>query len=355
MCVADNKNRYVEANKNLRALREGYEHRSRNGVIRLMEAPSSTPMIGSTKPDERTHTRSITSVEKDQRRRIGIEIPNNPSSYSTSGGLENNKYRSTISSLLRRGVVNLGPLRLGKLPPELQLEVAQAMGPDATIEDWLSMEMVCKSWLMGTPTTLSAWLEAQSNGVEFARTRGTPTVAPFLMAHVSSKRKMDIATCAELICIVALAKHGVSVFCHVDQEKDAEWWLEKQRTGDSEIAAGPRIAPQMDAEQHVSQMVFLMSWRDQAGTKHKSIRVHLNVLAIEVVASRLMRIAIEVLKSAGWMDGLVSMMLLLVCSMGGLRSGRSCTCILTGQQLLQCNACSQKRSTRTDWFSLGES
>lgn len=76
---------------------------------------------------------------------------------------------------------------IDQLSAELMLEVAAAMGPDATVEDWVNIGMVCQAWRFYVATMFTVWLDAQHLGRPFGGFHGCPAEFSFLRRHVNGR------------------------------------------------------------------------------------------------------------------------------------------------------------------------
>lgn len=74
-----------------------------------------------------------------------------------------------------------------RLPLELCLTVAAALGADATLRDWVSISATCRAWRHGTQCWLREWVSTQTIGSTFGR--GTWSVAELAFAgrHIDSE------------------------------------------------------------------------------------------------------------------------------------------------------------------------
>ncbi|KAH8622668.1 hypothetical protein IG631_22417 [Alternaria alternata] len=87
---------------------------------------------------------------------------------------------------------------LDRLPLELCLTIAVALGADATLRDWVSISATCRAWRHGTRIWLHEWLSTQKLGSTFSR--GTWSVAElsFASRHVDSEYTRQTAFAAWL-------------------------------------------------------------------------------------------------------------------------------------------------------------
>jgi hypothetical protein len=76
-----------------------------------------------------------------------------------------------------------------RLSVDLYLVVAQELGPEATIQDWVNLAMVCRALHDVSSVMFVAWLESQPRGHTFGRSRGTEAELLFLRRHMEG---MDV-------------------------------------------------------------------------------------------------------------------------------------------------------------------
>jgi hypothetical protein len=69
-------------------------------------------------------------------------------------------------------------------PAEVQGEIAAAMGVDATIQDWMVVEAVCRSWRAGVAGALCDYFRGQTAGVRFCPFEGTEAERRFVGRHL---------------------------------------------------------------------------------------------------------------------------------------------------------------------------
>jgi hypothetical protein len=81
---------------------------------------------------------------------------------------------------------------MNRLPTELILAVAVAMGSDATVEDWINMSMVCQAWRSYVSTMFTAWLEAQHLGRPFGGFSGNAAELGFIRNHIDGRYEFAI-------------------------------------------------------------------------------------------------------------------------------------------------------------------
>jgi hypothetical protein len=74
---------------------------------------------------------------------------------------------------------------VGKLPTELWLLVAAAMGVDATMTDWLAVEQVCRASRSRVDASLQAWADGVSVGTEFCFVRADSPEAKCIGRHAA--------------------------------------------------------------------------------------------------------------------------------------------------------------------------
>lgn len=70
-----------------------------------------------------------------------------------------------------------------EFPPEVWLNVFQLMGAEATIQDWMAVEAVCRSWRAATREWFTEWLKGCQRGVASGLFEGTKAQIRLLMRH----------------------------------------------------------------------------------------------------------------------------------------------------------------------------
>jgi hypothetical protein len=116
-----------------------------------------------------------------------------------------------------------------RLPVELHLVVAQELGLDATIEDWVNLAMVCRALHDVSSVMFVAWLESQPTGHTFGRSRGTEAELVFLHRHIDGMcmpypKQFIYSTHKEL----AITARKCSITFHVLQHGGTEWWMTRE-------------------------------------------------------------------------------------------------------------------------------
>jgi hypothetical protein len=81
-----------------------------------------------------------------------------------------------------------------KLPAELWLAVFSLLGADATPKDWISVELVCKTWRAAIAEWFGEWLKFQPQGPVAGRRAaallqcaGSGVEIAFLMRHTEGE------------------------------------------------------------------------------------------------------------------------------------------------------------------------
>lgn len=73
------------------------------------------------------------------------------------------------------------------LSVEIILAIAEAFGPDTTVEDWVNISMVCQAWRQYVFTMFAVWLDAQPPGQSFGGFAGHAAEIGFLRRNVDSR------------------------------------------------------------------------------------------------------------------------------------------------------------------------
>jgi hypothetical protein len=71
-----------------------------------------------------------------------------------------------------------------KIPVELHLVLAEAMGSDTSIQDWVNLAKVCRVLRNSSYIMFATWLDTQPLGQKFARSIGTEEELVFLRSHL---------------------------------------------------------------------------------------------------------------------------------------------------------------------------
>ncbi|OAL42642.1 hypothetical protein IQ07DRAFT_606524 [Pyrenochaeta sp. DS3sAY3a] len=110
------------------------------------------------------------------------------------------------------------------LPMELWLEIAAAMGPDATVRDWLGMSLLCHRWQNVFPKMFAKWLDVQAASTPFGHFPGNATELSFIRLYI------DI-----------IVSKDISVTCRVAPQGMVQWWL-TQESGQSPVCKNNRCS-----------------------------------------------------------------------------------------------------------------
>lgn len=73
------------------------------------------------------------------------------------------------------------------VPTEVWLEIACAMGEDATIQDWINVELVCGRWGEDPHGLFGEWLRSQKEGCAFCMFGGSEAETLFVLRYLDGE------------------------------------------------------------------------------------------------------------------------------------------------------------------------